>query len=161
MLTVPRPIPWSEDYIGDLTQAGTLIVRIDSVQRTDPAGELQVRTWRALRGAESTDNGNAGLEMAIIRKVKLQEHRAGKRCSFDDIEPRVNAISFDQEMLVVEPAKRPDRRERPIESASAVRFTRTRPNGDHTRVDDRRPHRQHMGAALRRIFRESAAPIPR
>ena len=70
-------MPWSEDQIGNLPQAGTGLARVGSVQRVKASGELQARMGSAGHRHEGPDCVNAGLEVGIIRQVEMQGNRAG------------------------------------------------------------------------------------
>ena len=79
----------------------------------------------------------------------------------DDVEPDGQPGPIDQQMLVDRAAQHANRGIGCVYDARALGRYGSDPDGDYARVRDRRPDRPDGGAAVPRVFRESAAPNPR
>lgn len=161
MLAVARPVPRSQHHVGDLAQTGASVARVDRMKRMKPFRELKIRATRRNRRCEGTDHGKPRLQMVVIREVETQGCRASQDGAVYDVEPDGEVTPIDQQMLVDIAAEHADRGVGCVEDARAGGRDGSSADGDHARVRDRRPDRSDGGAAVPRVFRESAAPSPR
>ena len=113
------------------------------------------------RSAERPDHGDLGFETIVIGQVEAQYDRTRCRSPLDHIEPDEFTTTVDQQMFAARPAHHACvGRKRVEEQRAHVNWLHS-PYREDAWVNGRRPHRQNGGAALVRVFRESAAPSAR
>lgn len=96
MLAVARPIPRSQDQVGDLAQTGASVARADRVQCVDAASKLQMwAVWRNRR-CEGTDRGKPRLQITVVREVEMQRDRPSHDSAVDNVQSDSHAVPIDQ-----------------------------------------------------------------
>lgn len=91
----------------------------------------------------------------------MQRDRPSQDGAVDHVQSDRHAVPIDQQMLAHRPAQHADRWVGGVKDARAGGRDGTSPDGDDARVRDRRPDGLDGGAAVPRVFRESATPSPR
>jgi len=161
VLAIARPGSWSKHQIGDLAQAGASIARVDRMKRMKPFRKLRMPTTMWNRRGEGADHGKPRFQMNVVWEVEAQGYRPSQDGAVDHVQSDGHAVPIDEQMLAHRPAQHADRWVAGVKDARAGSRDGTSPHGDDARVRDRRPDGLDGGAAVPRVFRESATPSPR
>ena len=87
VFAVARPGSWSKHQVGDLTQAGASIARVDSMKRMKPFRKLRMAATVWNRRGEGADHGKPRFQMKVIWEVEMQGYWPSTDGAVYDVEP--------------------------------------------------------------------------